>query len=120
MVQDLATGNYVGSSPSNLTNVGGTLYFTASVGGVTGLYSSNGTTISPVANALGVTTIANLTNLNGTLLFTGTTAATGNELYMVNNATGSIELAADVASGTTGGSPTNLYNANEDCILSCR
>ena len=112
MVQDLAPGSYVGSTPSNLTNVGDTLYFTATVGGVTGLYVSDGTTISPVANTVGVTAFSNLTNVNGTLVFTGTAAATGAELYMMDTATGSIQLAADIVGGTTGSSPTNLYNSN--------
>ncbi len=76
MVQDLAPGNYVGSTPSNLTNVGGTLYFTATVGGVTGLYSSDGTTITPVTNTPGVTAFSYLTDVGGTLFFNGTAAAT--------------------------------------------
>ncbi len=111
IVQDLATGS-TSSSPSNLTNVGGTLYFTATVSGATSLYTSNGTSITPVNNGVGVavTGMQNFTNVNGTLFFTGTATGFGNELFYVD-ALGTIQV-VDIVTGATGSFPTDLYNAN--------
>jgi ELWxxDGT repeat protein len=73
-----------GSYPSNLTNVNGTLYFTASDGQGTELWTGDGIPADTVS-LTGAVNPGNLTNLNGTLYF----IAQGNQLWSSNGTTSS-------------------------------
>jgi ELWxxDGT repeat protein len=91
MVKDINPGSHRGSEPESLTNVGGTLYFTA-IDGVHGreLWMSDGTD----AGTILVKDIdpdershfgpEYLTNVGGTLFFTADDRANGRELWKSN------------------------------------
>ncbi|MBI4963444.1 MAG: DUF4347 domain-containing protein [Desulfomonile tiedjei] len=129
MVQDLngLPGSYVGSSPSYLTEVNGTLYFAATVNNVISLYEYTPTdptpTISLVDNPGGVTNVQNLTNVNGSLFFTSTATGNTGKLFYVDGA-GTIQgvtiTCVDPNDGSTitGTSPLSLYNSNGTLFFS--
>src|SRR5262249_57823326 len=77
--KDMNSGS-ASSLPTKLTNVNGTLFFTADDGtGIGKLWQSNG-------SAAGTTLVTNLasnslTNVNGTLFFTANDGVHGNELW---------------------------------------
>ena len=101
------------SGPGNLTNVGGTLYFTANDGS-TGveLYKSDGTAAGTVLvkdiRASGSSSPGNLTNVDGTLYFTANDGSTGVELYKSDGTAAGTVLVKDIYSGAPFSSPTNL------------
>jgi ELWxxDGT repeat protein len=99
MVADInPTGD---AAPTDLVNVGGTLYFTAD-DGVNGrqLWKSNGTvagtTLVTVLNAGGDANIHNLTVVHGTLFFMATDDAGQNEVWTSDGtAAGTVQLSPD-------------------------
>src|SRR5262249_54913650 len=95
------------SNPGNLTNVNGTLFFTANDGtGAWNLWASDGTAAGtvPVANL----NANSLTNLNGTLFFSADDGVHGSELW----AQSTVPIPSLVVSGfpttTTAGSTSSF------------
>ncbi len=140
MVSSAELGYPFGSSPSNLTNVNGTLYFAAN-DGVNGneLWKSNGTaegtvmvkdifpgvqfipeTISPTANGdPNNSNPNNLTDVNGTLFF-GAYASTGSrQLWKSNGTAEGTVLVGDIFDGNSLNNFTNVngtlfFTADDD------
>jgi ELWxxDGT repeat protein len=111
------------SSPNNLINVGGTLYFTAS--GYDGVNSStltgnelwriDPTTGNPVvitiAAGSGSSSPSNLTSIGGILYFQASTPATGRELWKVNPDDNLPVLVSDLYAGGNSSNPTAVVSA---------
>jgi ELWxxDGT repeat protein len=131
MVKDIAPGvvsftdpffNYYSyprsSSPSELTNVNGTLYFTANNGtnGVE-LWKSNGTAAGTVAvkdirsGEVGAYP-SELTNVSGTLYFKADDNSTGDELWRSDGSVAGTLLVKDIRTGSDGAYPSGLTNVN--------
>jgi ELWxxDGT repeat protein len=121
LVRDIRLTPNVGSNPSNITNVNGTIYFTAD-DGIRGTklwqldasgnpvpvieYSSTGTsTVNGIFNP------SNLTNVNGTLYFTASEGMSGNELWRLSPG-GSPVRVTDIRPGVGDSNPSNLTNLN--------
>ncbi len=122
LVKDInPTGTPAGtasSSPSNLVDVNGTLYFTAT-DGVNGveLWKSDGTSggtvmVKDIYAGATSSNPVNLTNLNGTLFFAATDAANGLELWKSDGTSAGTVLVANIMAGATGSSITSLTNVN--------
>jgi ELWxxDGT repeat protein len=126
LVKDLFPGGYSGyyggyylnsSSPGNLTNVNGTLFFTAD-DGTHGreLWKSDGTEAGTVLvkdirpGGYG-SYLSSLTNVNGTLFFTADDGTHGQELWKSAGTDAGTVLVKDVNPGA-GSSPGNLTNVN--------
>src|SRR5207248_3407933 len=104
-------GGYIGyyggyyprsSSPRNLTNVNGTLFFGAYDGSnLWKLWKSDGTAAGTVV----VNTLArdpsNLTNVNGTLYFSADDGANGRELWKSDGTAAGTTLVKDIYPGTS-------------------
>lgn len=71
---------------STFASIGSTLYFVGTSASGTGIFTSDGTTITSLPQTLGMNP-DQLTNVGGTLYFVGTKAATGRELYYLNGST---------------------------------
>jgi ELWxxDGT repeat protein len=124
------------SLPDKFTNVGGTLYFTATDGSAgRELWKSNGTEagtllvkdLAPgtreeevylpyggsynkiVANG---SSISEMINFGGTLYFTADDGAAGKELWKTNGTAAGTTIVKDVQSGAGSSSPSNLTIAN--------
>src|SRR5262249_21719023 len=113
-------GYYVySSSPANLTNVNGTLFFsTANSGGA--LWKSDGTEagtslVAPLFDA------NDLTNVNGTLFFTAYDRMVGTELWKSDGTAAGTTLVKDIFPGgfwdtwnyhANNSNPSNLTNVN--------
>jgi ELWxxDGT repeat protein len=105
------------SSPSNLTNVNGKLYFTAYDGTHPNeLWSSDGTAAGTVMVADVSPGRPNypsrLTNVNGTLYFMAYDATHGNELWKSNGTAAGTVMVADINPGSGASYPWNLTNVN--------
>jgi ELWxxDGT repeat protein len=116
------TGDYGGyfpnsSSPSNLTSVNGTLFFTAfdATNGQE-LWKSNGTGAGTalVKNIYpgGSSDPRYLTNVNGTLFFRANDGANGAELWKSDGTASGTVLVRDISRGSASSSPSNLTNVN--------
>src|SRR5437764_11087770 len=97
MVKDISPGSFTtyyatlpaSSSPSNLTNVNGTLYFSAYDGHGNELWKSDGTAagtsmvkdIYPDSSYPNSSNPRELTNVNGTLYFSANDGTHGHELW---------------------------------------
>ncbi|MEM6777462.1 MAG: ELWxxDGT repeat protein, partial [Planctomycetota bacterium] len=102
-------------TPSNLTNVNGTLYFTGNNGstGDDGLYTFDGTTVTLVADLLPNASVfpGSLTNVGGTLFFTLSDASyQDRELWSSDGVTAS--RVKDINQGTPSSNPNNLTDVN--------
>src|SRR6218665_221181 len=120
LVKDIYSGSG-NSSPEQLTDVNGTLFFVASDNNPTNgtgkeLYKSNGTsggtTLVKDIYVGGNANPANLTNWNGTLYFTATDATHGTELWKSDGTTAGTVLVKDIASSTASSNPSNLIVYN--------
>lgn len=110
LVKDIYSGSG-SSSPKNLLDVSGTLYFSATDATTgTELWKSNGTlaTTSLVQDIYvgGNANPANLTNVNGILYFTATDAAHGTELWKTDGIT--TTLVSDISPSTASSYPHDL------------
>jgi len=85
------------SSPGNLTNVNGTLFFTATDGTTGGLWKSDGTA---AGTALVRSWASNLTDVNGTLFF-ASGDANGTELWKSDGTAAGTTLVKDIYPGST-------------------
>src|SRR5262249_52998179 len=113
------------SSPSDLTNVNGTLFFTAYDGNGTKLWKSDGTEAGTVVVSSVVWFLGSLTNFNGTLFFSADDGTNGRELWKSDGTAGGTVLVKDIYPGSTyyssgynsgyipnSSSPGNLTNVN--------
>lgn len=106
------------SNPDNLTNLNGTLLFTANdeVAGVE-LWKSDGTAagttmisdINPGSTASGP---ASFTNVNGKLFFRANDGTHGSELWKTDGTAAGTAMVADISPGTGSSLPGNLTNLN--------
>jgi ELWxxDGT repeat protein len=117
MVADIRPGSG-SSNPSILTNVGGTLFFTAD-DGLHGseLWKSDGTTAgTALINDINVgntgSNPADLTNVNGTLLFTADDGTHGREVWKSDGSPAGTVIVRDIAPGNTTSRPSSLTSAN--------
>ncbi len=107
-----------GSSPSSLTNVNGTLYFTAN-DGTNGneLWKSDGTNagttlVKNIRGGSSGSSPSSLINVNGTLYFTANDGTNGVELWKSNGTRTGTVLVKNIRSGSSGSSPSSLTNVN--------
>ena len=106
------------SYPFGLTNVNGTLFFSAN-DGVHGneLWKSDGTAVGTsivkdLIPGFDSGSPNNLVNANGTLLFSATDAAHGRELWKTNGTAAGTSLVKDINTQTLSSSPTEVTNVN--------
>jgi ELWxxDGT repeat protein len=129
MVKDINTtpssSGTLDSSPNNLVNVNGVLYFVAN-DGIKGneLWRSDGTAagtvmvkdINVVAGGTTGNTLGsnpnNLTNVNGVLYFVADNDVNGPELWTSNGIAAGTTIVKDIVLGANSSSPTNLTNFN--------
>ena len=111
------------SDPGNLTDVNGTLFFTANDGTTGGeLWKSDGTAAGTVLvndnypGALGRIPISSspnfLTNFNGTLFFSATDLTTGDELWKSDGTEAGTVLVKDIDPGVGDSLPSILTDVN--------
>ena len=104
-------GHYAGSSassPTNLTNVNGTLYFKAN-DGVNGieLWKSDGTAagtvmVKDIYAGASSSSPTNLTNVNGQLIFSADNGVNGTELWKSDGTEAGTTLWLDIDPGAAG------------------
>jgi ELWxxDGT repeat protein len=111
MVKDIYSGTS-SSNPLNLTDVNGTLFFTANEG-TNGqeLWKSDGTSAGTVlVKDINIGTSSsnplNLTNVNGTLFFTANEGTNGTELWKSDGTSAGTVLYQDFRPGSSGSSPS--------------
>jgi eukaryotic-like serine/threonine-protein kinase len=119
------------SNPTSLTNVNGTLFFTAN-DGLTGieLWKSNGTLagtmpVKDILSGIGGSNPSNLTNVNGKLYFNarGKTSEgidSGYELWTSDGTLAGTTRVKDIYSGIGGSNPSNLTNVNGKLYFNAR
>ncbi|QZZ21474.1 tandem-95 repeat protein [Leptothermofonsia sichuanensis E412] len=117
-INESETGT-LSSSPTNLTAIGGNLYFAANDGfnGVE-LWKSDGTAagtflvadINPSPG--GNSTPANFTSVGNTLFFTANNGTLGTELWKIDEVSGTPVLVRNIRPGAPGSNPGNLVNFN--------
>jgi ELWxxDGT repeat protein len=116
MVKNIRSGT-AGSFPSYLTNVNGTLFFSAD-NGTNGyeLWKSDGTDAGTVLvkdiNSFDNSSPRYLTNVNGTLFFRANNVTNGDELWKSDGTDAGTVLVKDILSGASGSFPTYLTNVN--------
>ncbi|QGJ71482.1 Hypothetical protein PBC10988_31870 [Planctomycetales bacterium 10988] len=107
-----------GSRPEQLTNVNGTLFFTANNGtSGTELWMSDGTEagtqlVRDIKSGSDSSGPDNLTNVNGTLCFTANDGSSGTEVWMSDGTEAGTQLVRDIKSGSDSSGPDNLTNVN--------
>lgn len=124
MVKDINPGNGA-SNPEWLTNVNGTLFFSA-WDGVNGgeLWKSDGTAAGTVmvkdlypGDNTTTTKPTRLANINGTLFFNGFTPTNGRELWKSDGTEAGTVLVKDIAAGAGSGNPASLTNNNGQLLF---
>jgi ELWxxDGT repeat protein len=106
------------SFPQHLTNVNGTLFFSAydDVAG-TELWKSDGTSagtvrLKNIEAGIGSSNPANFTNVNGTLFFTAYDSTNGTELWKSDGTAAGTVLVRNIAAAADSSNPSNLINLN--------
>ena len=115
LVKEINPSTTVGSSPANLTDVAGTLFFAANDGtnGVE-LWKSDGTAagtvmVKDIHTTAGTSSNpANLRVIGNTLYFTATDGTSGTELWKSDGTTAGTVLVAELNAGIASSSPANL------------
>ncbi|MDA8746393.1 hypothetical protein N9N28_17355 [Rubripirellula amarantea] len=113
----------IGSNPSNLTNVGGTLYFSVDRGYYgSELWTSDGTATGtqPVKLIPGLAqnlnqrenVFSSFTNVGGQLFFTSSDLDRGEELWTSDGTADGTRLVTDVLPGTASSAPANLTDVD--------
>jgi ELWxxDGT repeat protein len=117
MVKDINPGS-ASSYPGHLTDVNGTLFFTANDGTHgSELWKSDGTAtgtvlvadINPGSTGSNPTS---LTNVNGRLYFAANDGTHGEELWQSDGTPAGTNMVADIIPGSTGSYPSGLTNVN--------
>lgn len=124
IVKDIVPEPYSSSYPSQLTNVNGTLYFSAREiqGGNYELFKSDGTSAGTEV-VEGIESLMNgpnhLTNVNGVLYFTAfeELSNTGVELWRSDGTLVGTTLVKDIVPGLASSSPQDLFNANGSLVF---
>ncbi|MBG1269270.1 ELWxxDGT repeat protein [Nostoc sp. WHI] len=117
LVKDINT-NGISSYPENLTNVNGTLYFTAyDSSRDRELWKSDGTEagtvrVKDIFSGTGSSNPHYLTNVNGTLYFSANDSTGGSELWKSDGTEAGTVRIKDIFSGTGSSSPRHLTNVN--------
>ena len=115
-----------GSDPKSLTNVNGTLFFTANKGSLYGreLWKLDPTQnffpilVKDIGPGLSSALISSLTNVNGTLFFDAYLQTTGIELWKSDGTIAGTTLVKDIAPGTISAAPKYLTNVNGTLFFS--
>ena len=117
LVKDIRPGQS-GSDPYNLTNVSGTLFFTAN-NGVSGkeLWKSNGTAagtvlVKDIRPGSAGSNPYFLTNVNGILFFQANNGVSGAELWKSNGTAAGTKLVVNIKPGSLASYPSDLANVN--------
>ena len=105
------------SSPGDLTNLNGTLFFTANDGPQSrGLWKSDGTAAGTAlvknTSPPGPNSAQYMRNVNGTLFFSANDWTTGDELWKSDGTAAGTVLVKDINPGGGASHPTKLTNAN--------
>ena len=122
LVKDIYTGTSYGrpnsSSPANLTDMNGLLYFTA-YDGTNGqeLWKSDGTgagtvLVKNIRSGSGSSSPQNLTTVNSVLYFAADDGTNGNELWKSDGTADGTVLVKDVYTGTNSSNPSYLTDVN--------
>jgi ELWxxDGT repeat protein len=123
LVRDIEPAAGVGSFPQSLTNVNGTLFFTANTQSDSHgleLWKSNGTSagtvlvrdINPTTTGGNGSYPNDLVNVNGTLYFVATESTHGAELWKSNGTSSGTVLVCDIQPGADNGLAFDLTNVN--------
>ncbi len=100
-VKDITPGNG-DSNPGSLTNVNGTLYFSARSGNAYGLYKSNGTDGGTVRLKTFTAAPSHITHVNGTVYFAADDGKHGRELWRSDGTAEGTVLVKDLRPGSAG------------------
>ena len=117
LIKDIFPGS-ISSSSSNLTNVNGTLFFSANDGtSGTELWQSDGTLagtvlVKDIRPGSSSSFASNLTNVNGTLFFTANDGTNGTELWQSDGTLAGTVLVKDIRPGSSSSFVSNLTNFN--------
>jgi ELWxxDGT repeat protein len=104
---------------SNLTAVGGRMFFTASnspSSPISQLGVSDGSSGTRLLTPL--TSVGNFTDVNGELFFTADDGSHGDELWKSDGTAAGTTLVADINPGPTGSNPADLTNVNGTLFFS--
>lgn len=121
MVKDIYTGQGNSSYPTQLTKVGGVLYFVATtgVGGITGkeLFVSDGTDagtnlVKDIRVGSSGSNPRNLLGIGSTLFFVANDGVNGEEVWKSNGTEAGTVIVKDINAGSAGASPNYLTNLN--------
>jgi ELWxxDGT repeat protein len=122
MVKDIYPGTSVGyyggvyynsSSPGHLTNVNGTLFFSATDANGVELWKSDGSAGGTVlVKGFASSGPGNLTNVNGILYFAANDGTHGNELWQSDGTAGGTTLVMDINPISASSYPASLTNVN--------
>ncbi len=113
------------SNPSNLTDIGGRLFFTADDGSNgRELWKSDGTEagtflIEDINSGSASSNVDNLTDVNGTAFFTAEDGSNGTELWKSDGTESGTSLVKDIFAGSGSSNPDNLTNVNGDSVFHC-
>src|SRR5207249_954567 len=100
--------------PSYLTNVNGTLFFTANE---QALWKSDGTAAGTVMVSA-INPSAGLTNVNGTVFFAANDGVQGTELWQSDGTAAGTVMVMDINPGGAGSGPFELADANNMLFFS--
>jgi len=119
-------GGNSSTSPSNLTNVNGTLFFTANDGtnGVE-LWKSDGTDagtviVEDILPGSGTSSPSLLTNVNGKLFFLASDGINGAELWTSDGTEAGTMLVKNLTAGATGSTLSNLVSFNNQLYFAAQ